>query len=140
MQTIPIPSKRPISLWAITVVALIFGALTLKEGGAVLFGDGVARTAAGHVVPFVVWFNFFAGFAYVLAGLGLWLQQRWAARLALGIVVATALVFVGFGLHVASGPADETRTVLAMSLRTLVWGVIAAVAWRAHTTRHGSAP
>ncbi len=32
-----------------------------------------ARVAAGNFVPFVVWFNFLAGFVYVAAGVELWL-------------------------------------------------------------------
>jgi hypothetical protein len=108
----------------------VFGALTLKEGGAVLFGDGSARAAAGRYVLFVVWFNFLAGLAYVAAGLGLWLQRRWAVWLALTIALATALVFAGFGVHAATGGAYEARTIGAMSLRTLVWVVIAALSWR----------
>lgn len=81
-------------------------------------------------MPFVLWFNFVAGFAYVIAGAGLWMQQRWAALLAVAIVAATALTFAAFGVHVYFGGAYEPRTVIAMSLRTLVWAVIAAVAWR----------
>ncbi len=107
MQTTTAPTQRPVVLRVITAVALIFGVLTLKEGGTVLFGDGAARTAAGHDVPFVLWFNFLAGFAYIVAGL--WLQQRWAAWLAVTIVLATALVFVGLGMHAASGGAYEVR-------------------------------
>ena len=40
---------------------------------------GAARQAAGHYVPFVLWFNFLAGFAYIVAGVGLWMRRRWAA-------------------------------------------------------------
>jgi hypothetical protein len=61
------------------LLAVAFGLLTLKEGGSVLFGSDVARAAAGACVPFVLWFNFGAGFAYVVAGLGMGLRQRWAA-------------------------------------------------------------
>ena len=104
--------------------------LTLKEGGTVLFGDEAARTAAGNYVPFVLWFNFISGFAYVIAGVGLWLQQRWAVWLAAGIAVAIVLVFAAFGMHISSGGAYEQRTVIAMSLRTLVWVVIASLAAR----------
>jgi hypothetical protein len=119
------------SIWnrAIALIAVSFGALTLKEGGAVLFSDGAARTAAGDYVSFVLWFNFIAGFVYILAGIGLWLQRRWAAWLAVAIVAATVLVFAAFGVHVIRGGAYEARTVIAMSLRTLVWAVIAAIAW-----------
>ena len=115
---------------AISLLAVVFGLMTLKEGGAVLFGSGEARTAAGNYVPFVLWFNFVAGFAYVVAGVGIWLQRRWAAGLALVIAAATALVFAAFGVHVLAGGDYELRTVVAMSLRTLVWTAIALIARR----------
>ena len=117
-------------IWAISLLAVVFGLMTLKEGGAVLFGSGEARTAAGNYVPFVLWFNFVAGFAYVVAGVGIWLQRRWAAGLALVIAAAAALVFAAFGVHVLAGGEYELRTVVAMSLRTLVWAAIALIARR----------
>ena len=123
-------TPRGISIWAISLIAVGFGLLTIKEGGTILFGDAAARAAAGNYVPFVLWFNFLAGFAYVIAGIGLWRQQRWAAWLAAAIAVATALMFAAFGAHVASGGAYEQRTVIAMSLRTLVWTAIAVLAYR----------
>lgn len=112
------------------LLAVGFGLLTLRAGGNVLFGGEDARTAAGHYVPFVVWFNFIAGFGYVLAGIGLWRRRRWAAWLALVIAVATALVFAAFGVHVYTGGAYELRTVIAMSFRTALWAAIALLAWR----------
>lgn len=121
-------SRRSPWIWAISFVAISFGLLTIRAGGTVLFGSAAARSAAGHYVPFVLWFNFLAGFAYVIAGVGLWLERRWAAWLALVIAVATALVFAAFGVHVLAGGAYELRTVVAMSLRTLVWTAIAVVA------------
>lgn len=114
----------------IALIAIAFGLLTIKEGGSVLFVDGASRAAAGNYVPFVLWFNFLAGFAYVIAGVGLWLRQRWAIWLAVAIAAATAFTFAAFGLHVYFGGDYEQRTVIAMSLRTLVWVVIAAIAWR----------
>lgn len=121
---------RGFRIWVVSLVAVGFGLLTIKEGGTILFGDEVARAAAGNYVPFVLWFNFVAGFAYVVAGAGLWLQQRWAVWLAVAIATATALTFVAFGVHIYSGGAYELRTVIAMSLRTLVWVTIAAISWR----------
>ncbi len=123
--------QRGFRIWAISLVAVIFGLLTIKEGGAVLFGDEAARTAAGNYVPFVLWFNFVAGFAYVVAGTGLWLQQRWAVWLAVAIAAATAFTFAAFGVHVYSGETYEQRTVIAMTMRTLIWVVIATVAVQA---------
>ncbi|HEY6095051.1 MAG TPA: hypothetical protein VIU93_08900 [Gallionellaceae bacterium] len=127
----PSQSPRRYLITVISLVAIAFGLLTIKEGGSVLFGDEAARTAAGNYVPFVLWFNFIAGFAYVVAGIGLWLQQRWAIWLAVAIAAATALTFAAFGAHIASGGAYEQRTVIAMSLRTLVWVAIAFLAMRA---------
>ena len=124
---------RGIWMRVIVLIAIGFGLMTIREGGAVLFYDGAGRDAAGSYVPFVLWFNFLAGFAYVIAGVGLWMRRRWATWLAMAIAVATALVFLAFGVHVALGGAWERRTVIAMTLRTLVWVGIAAIAWRRST-------
>jgi hypothetical protein len=122
--------RRGFRIRALSLVAIGFGLLTIREGGLTLRGDAAAVAAAGDYVPFVLWFNFVAGFAYVIAGVGLWMQQRWAVWLAAAIAAATALTFAAFGAHVYSGGAYEQRTVIAMSVRTLVWVAIAAIAWR----------
>ncbi len=120
--------QRSLLIKLFSLLAFGFGLLTVKEGGTVLFGDEEARVAAGSYVPFVLWFNFVAGFFYIAAGVGLWLQQRWAVWLAAVIAVTTALAFAALGMHIYSGEAYEQRTVVAMSLRTLVWVVITVVA------------
>lgn len=125
-----LPPKRTLWMRGAAVFAAAFGLLTIKEGGAVLFGSEAARAAAGAYVPFVLWFNFVAGFAYVVAAIGLWRMQRWGAWLAWGIAGATALAFAAFGVHVLAGGAYEVRTVLAMALRTGIWAGIATLAWR----------
>jgi hypothetical protein len=82
------------------------------------------------MVPFVLWFNFVVGFAYVLAGIGLWRGTNWAPMLSLAIPLATVAVFAAFLWHVGSGGAWEARTMGAMVLRTGVWIVIATLALR----------
>jgi len=76
------------------VVALAFGALTVVSGGMDM----------GAVVPFVLWFNFLAGFAYITAGLAL----RFKARRILGfslrpciysVVGGAGIEWYGFGLE-----------------------------------------
>lgn len=121
--------KRPLWLGAIASFAILFGLLTVYSGGAVLF-DSAARQAAGNYVAWVVWFNFLAGFAYIIAGVGLWRQQRWAVWLSFLIAGATVLVSAAFGLYVLMGGNYEPRTVAAMSLRTIVWLIISAVAYQ----------
>jgi len=122
--------QRTPLIWLISLISVGFGLLTIKEGGTILFGDEAARATAGNYVPFVLWFNFVAGFAYVVAGIGLWLQQRWAVWLAASLAAATALTFAAFGIHVLLDGLYEKRTAIAMSMRTLVWSTIAALAWR----------
>ncbi|GEO86523.1 MULTISPECIES: hypothetical protein [Alphaproteobacteria] len=117
-------------LKAAGAIGLVFGLLTIFSGGMALFGGEAARAAVGNAVPFVLWFNFIAGFFYVLAGMGLLLKRRSAVWLSVAIAVATALVLAAFGLHVAGGGLYEMRTVGAMLLRLAVWTTIATVSWR----------
>ncbi len=116
---------KPVIMMIAGVIAIGFGVLTLYSGGSVLFVDGPAREAAGNYVPFVLWFNFLAGFVYVFAGIGLLAGRGWAVRLAMLIALATLLVFVALGFHVWSGGAYEPRTIKAMILRSTVWLAIA---------------
>ena len=122
------PAARALIIAAI--VAILFGALTVLSGGRALFGDAEARAAVGNAVPFVLWFNFMAGFAYIAAGIALFLRRRAAVVLSLGILAATVLVFLAFGIHVMLGNAYEMRTVGAMILRISVWAVLSVVALR----------
>jgi hypothetical protein len=125
--------SRPNLLWIriAGVIGALFGLMTLREGAAVLFVDGAARVAAGDYVPFVLWFNFLAGFVYVIAGVGLVFGRPWAARVALIIAAATLGIFAIFGAHVLSGGAFEMRTVVAMTLRSVIWCLIAVISLRA---------
>jgi hypothetical protein len=116
--------------WAVAIVAAAFGVATVVAGGRVLFGGAVARDAAGAFVPFVVWFNFAAGFAYVAAAAGLALGRGWSAGVAAAIAAATLLVFAAFGVHVAMGGAFETRTVVALAFRWGFWVAFATAAGR----------
>ena len=116
--------SRPLSIAAI--VAVVLGLLTILSGGRALF----AGADMGAVVPFVLWFNFLAGFVYVLAGIGLWRGAPWTPMLSLGIALATLAVFAVFLWHVLTGGPWEARTMGAIILRTSVWTAIAALALR----------
>ena len=125
MSAAAVAGGRKIVLRVVALIAVLFGAATIYSGANVLFGSGAA--AAGSYVPFVVWFNFLAGFAYVGAGIGIWLARPWARPLAVWLAILTAAVFAAFGAHVALGGAYEMRTVVAMTIRTLLWTGIAAL-------------
>ncbi len=121
-------SNRKTGLLIAAIVALVFGALTVFSGGRALFGGADARAAVGDAVPFVLWFNFLAGFAYVVAGIGLLLRHRPALWLSLGIG-GHGVGLPGLRVHVLQGGA-EMRTVGAMILRIAVWAAISVVAIR----------
>lgn len=112
------------------VIVVIFGLATVVSGGRALFGGAGARAAVGDAVPFVLWFNTLAGFAYVAAGVGLLMRRRWAVWLSALVAATTLAVFAAFAVHVLSGGAYEARTVGAMTLRSLVWIAVAMLAWR----------
>jgi len=114
-------SDRTIAIWIAAAIAIVFGLATIKSGGEVLFGGTIYQKAAGHYLLFVVWFNFLAGFIYLVAGVGIWMRLRWAVWLSLLIAIATIIVFAILGVHILNGGAYETRTVAAMSLRSIVW-------------------
>ncbi len=122
--------KRPAWVWITAIIAMIFGMMTIKSGGSVLFIDGEARHAAGNYVNFVLWFNFSAGFFYIATGIGIWLEKVWAPVAAIIIAVLTLLIFGAFGVHVLNGGEYEQRTVIAMILRSSVWAAIAITSWR----------
>jgi hypothetical protein len=122
--------RTPRRAAVLALVAIGFGGVTILVGGRTLFGGVEARSAAGNIVAFVLWFNFAAGFAYIIAGIGLLLRKRWAAYLSMAIAVATIAVFIALGIHIFIGLAFEERTVGAMMIRSAVWVTIAVLACR----------
>ena len=117
--TVARPRSRPAAgRWLLGGLAVVFGVATLLEGGNILWGG---PDAAGNVVPFVLMFNFGAGFAYVAGGLATLLGRGWSIWVARGLAISTLLVFAAFGVHVLSGRSHETRTLIVMTLRSGFW-------------------
>gem|GEM_PF-451551 len=112
---------------------ILFGVVTVLSGGRALFGSLEARAALGNVVPFVLWFNFLVGFVYILAGAGLWRRRRWSVYVSTFIAISTIIVFAAFGLYVMDGGVFETRTIGALTLRSLFWALIIVPASRLHS-------
>ncbi len=129
-----IKSQRPIIITIFSVVAILFGIATIKEGGTALFSEAGQREA-GNYVPFVLWFNFFAGFAYILAGVMLFRLKSCSRKLSAVIAITTAFVFILLGAHILSGGAYELRTVVAMTLRSGIWITIAFFALKAEVLK-----
>ena len=112
------------------IAAGIFGALTLLSGGLALFGPKAAQDAAGNAVPFVLVFNFSAGFAYLIGAVAMWLNHPAARTIAWLIALSTLAVFAAF-LWAVLGGTPEIRTVAAMTVRAGFWLVIAILLGRA---------
>ena len=114
-------NKQSVFLRILGVVAILFGIMTLKSGGATLFIDSATREVSGNFIPFVVWSNFLMGFAYIIAGIGIWLNQNWTKVLTIGIVTITLLTFFVFGIYILMDGVFEIKTVKVMTFRSLFW-------------------
>ena len=104
-------------------ISVVFGVMTIRTGGLFLFTEE-GQVAAGNYVPFVLWFNFIAGFFYVVTGVGIALKKAWSLKASRALAILTGVVFIAFGGHVFFGGAYEVRTFGAMTFRTLFWVVI----------------
>ena len=124
--------NRSIGTWVVSLVAIIFGFMTLRSGGTTLFVPEV-RAATGNAVYFVLWINFILGFAYIAAGVGLFLGKAWGKNLSLAIASITLLSYAAFGIHIAMGGLFMAKTVKAMAIRSLVWVSIAFYAVKTGT-------
>ena len=107
------------------IAAAIFGIVTIFSGGTALFGGAAVQTAVGDAVPLVLWFNFLAGFAYVLVALAIFNHANWAPIAAWLIGLGTLLVFAVLIAMAISGTPFEWRTIGAMALRSGFWLTIA---------------
>ena len=114
-----------------SIAAIVFGVVTVLTGGRALFGSLESRADFGNAVPFVLWFNFLAGFVYIAVGTGLLLHRHWAVYTSLFVAVSTILVFVAFGVHVIGGGVFERRTIGALTIRSLFWIAVTIVSIRA---------
>ncbi len=126
---------KSVVTWIISLVAIGFGLMTVRAGFAHLFVPET-RAAAGDIVLFVLWINFVLGFAYIVAGVGIFLEKVWAKNLSLAIAGITLLTYAAFGANIALGGIWKMKTVKMMTVRSLVWVVIAYHAITASKTEN----
>lgn len=126
-----------VAIKASGVVAILFGIATVVSGGNAILDLHGIQESREKIVPFVLYFNFLAGFAYIITGVGLILRSRWAPAFAVAVAIATVIVFAGFGVRIFQGGAYEMRTLIAMSVRTAFWcsvSIVALVTRNAYST------
>ncbi|WP_262272111.1 hypothetical protein [Microvirga yunnanensis] len=117
-------------------LAIASGLLTVLASGVSLFG--AQANGEGAAAPLGVWFDLAVGLAWVVTGAGLVARRAWAVWSASVGALATVAAFGALGFNILHGGHSETRSIVAMMLRTLVWQAIMVAAWR--DTLEGSRP
>lgn len=105
---------------ALAIFMLVFGFLTIKSGGSVLFIESVRALAGDYILP-IVWFNFVGGFFLALGAIGLWLGKGWVKPVAMVLFASFLVMDCYLAFHIYSGGAFMEKTVVAMFIRTLTW-------------------
>lgn len=107
--------------WLYPVAAIIFGIMTLTEGGITLRTVPLTEMAARSIVPTILYFNFASGFVYIV--IALWaLKTPHNARLAaIGLASAILVMGIYLAVHASMGGNFMPRTAWAMLSRFLFW-------------------
>lgn len=104
-----------------SILAIMIGLLSMREGGSVLLGVTVPDYP---VLPWLVWYNVAMGFVSVAAGVGIWSGRHWGHTLALNILALHAVVFISLVALYKLGQTVAMRSIFAMMFRTFTWIVI----------------
>jgi len=111
------------------LVLAAFGGLTVFMAGSVIFDLFGIRAKEGNYVPFIVWTNFLAGWAYLMAAYGFIKEKKWTFGLLISFLVILIAAFVGLKMHIEAGGIYEERTVKAMMFRMAVTAVMSMIAF-----------
>lgn len=101
-------------------VAAGFGLITIFAGGSVILDLFGMRERQGNYVDFVVWTNVICGFLYLISSYGFFTKKKWTSsvlKLALAVLIGA---FLGLLIWAISDKVYETKTIVAMTFRTLV--------------------
>ena len=104
--------------YILVAVLAAFGLLTLFLSTSVIFDLFGIRATEGDYVLVVVWGNFLASIAYLIAAVGTIRSQKWATTLLAVATIILLAAFVALMYHVNAGGLYETKTIGAMIFRT----------------------
>ena len=121
-------TKYPYISIPLASILAIVGTATLFMGGAVLFDFLGMRALEGNYVSFVVMANWICGFIYLVAAYGFWKQKIWTEKLLWLSFLILVIGFAGFINHIYLGGLYETKTIYAMSFRSLLSLIMAILA------------
>jgi hypothetical protein len=108
----------------IALVFLIFGTLTIFSGGRALFSE-IGINTRGNIVPVVLWFNFIAGFFYLISSFLIFKLIPLVKQLSITIAILNVIIFSYLIYHIFDGGLFENKTVFAMGFRTVFWLIFA---------------
>lgn len=103
-----------------TYFAVLFGVATIFSGAQNLFNENVIRTQ-GNIIPVVLWFNFIAGFVYLIIAFGTIFGKRIILRITSALSALNIVVLFYLLIHISNNQAYEIKTLIAMSFRTVFW-------------------
>ncbi len=126
-------SVRPTLLRvSVSVLALVLGVLSAVSAGRVLLGFS---TPEPPVLVWLVVYNGIAGLASIAAAFAIYARGRWQLQSAAAIFAGhTAVLLVLVGLTLLDLPVAG-RSIAAMSLRVVVWGLIVGFLIRSREER-----
>lgn len=106
-----------------------FGLLTLFLSSSVIFDLFGIREKEGNYVLFVVLANFICGFLYLLSAYGFIKSEKWLTKILGAAFFVLAVAFVALLFHIQSGGIYETKTVKAMTFRTILTVVFTVLSY-----------
>lgn len=120
---------KKIILKSSAVFMLLLGLVSLFMTTSIIFDLFHIRQMEGNYVPFIVYANFICSIIYLIASYGFFKEKR--STTAYLFVASSILIiaFIAFGIYILKGGIYETKTVKAMSVRTLITIAFTGIAW-----------
>ncbi|WP_380752128.1 hypothetical protein [Salinimicrobium flavum] len=119
--------------YLLSLVAVIFGLVTIFASSSVLFGYSDVLEKEGNFPSFILWVNLLTGPLYLLAAAGLFYSKRWTLPVLTGILL---LLIVNLGfliLLITTGQDYELETLGAIAVRIALTSVLTFFAFNKST-------
>jgi hypothetical protein len=118
-----------------SVLAFIIGAMAIFAGGQVIL---LGKEMNYHVINWLPYYNFTMGLiTFLVTGLLIWKNNRYAMPAAVATFVAHALVMITLLIGYKGVVAPES--IKAMTVRLVVWAVILALMYLDSRAKHSTA-
>lgn len=104
----------------ITILLLTFiGAVSLFMSLSIIFDSFGIREKEGNYVLLVVYSNLLCGILYLIAAFKIWQRKKTSITLLALALFILIIAFIGLMIHINTGGLFETKTIKAMTFRTL---------------------